>query len=95
MADTSFRVVFDGRLADGAHPDAVSRRLAASFQIDERTIDLLFQGKARVIKRGLDKPWHKPGMPSRSFAAIAQGFALVYVPERDVIGLVPKELPSF
>ncbi len=56
MADKSFRIVFDGRLAEGAHPDAVSGRLAASFGMDERTIDLFLQGKARVIKRGLDQP---------------------------------------
>ena len=53
MAPT-FRLTFKAEVQPGQHPAVVRKRLAAALQLDEERLDLLFSGRAVIIKKGLD-----------------------------------------
>ena len=50
-----YDVYFTGRVLEGHDPEQVRRQLGSLFNADQRTLDLLFSGKPRLIKRGCDR----------------------------------------
>lgn len=54
MADTSYDIIFTGRLVAGADPAAVRANLARLFKVDASRVEALFAGGRTVVKRGLD-----------------------------------------
>lgn len=49
------KIVFSGKLADGAEPAAVRRKVAQLFRLhDKSTLDRLFSGNPVVIRKNLD-----------------------------------------
>lgn len=49
------KIVFSGKLVDGADPAAVRRKVAALFRLHDRsTLDRLFSGDPVVIRKDLD-----------------------------------------
>ncbi|MGV8919109.1 MAG: DUF805 domain-containing protein [Pseudomonas sp.] len=53
MADTYFRIIFEGKLRAGVEPETAKLNLAALFKSDAAVVDKLFSGKPAIIKRGL------------------------------------------
>lgn len=52
--DTSYRIVFNGNIADGRDPDNVRRDFIRLFKIDQTRVEDYFSGKPIVLKKGLD-----------------------------------------
>ncbi len=50
-----YNIYFAGEILQGHDPDRVRAGLAKLFKADEKTLDLLFSGDARLIKRDCDK----------------------------------------
>ena len=50
-----FDVYFAGQILDGKDPDNVRANLAKLFKADDSTLDLLFSGKAYLVKRECDR----------------------------------------
>ncbi len=50
-----YKLVFDGKIQEGADPQQVKAKMAALFKADEQTIDRLFQKPGIVIKQGLTR----------------------------------------
>ena len=55
MTDSSYEVVFTGRIAAGADIARVKANLAMLFKIELARVDALFTGKPVVIKKRLDE----------------------------------------
>ena len=55
MTDSTFQVVFDGQLVEGADPDRVKAAIAKMFNTDVARVEPLFSGRRAVIKRDLDE----------------------------------------
>jgi hypothetical protein len=55
MADATFQVVFEGRLAEGADRAQVKANVARLFKIDVAKVEPLFSGRRAVVKRRLDE----------------------------------------
>lgn len=54
MADEKYDLVFRGELVPGAELDQVKQNLSRLFKMDAARIEMLFSGKAIVLKRGMD-----------------------------------------
>ncbi len=54
MSD-AYRLVFSGEVIDGQHPAVVRKRLAAVLKLADDKMDVLFSGKAVVVKRSADE----------------------------------------
>jgi hypothetical protein len=50
-----YDVYFAGQMLAGHDPEQVRRQLATLFNADQKTLDLLFSGTPRLIKRGCDR----------------------------------------
>ncbi len=50
MADKTYRIIFQGKVADGADADAVKQKMAKLFRADAARIETLFSGKKTVLK---------------------------------------------
>jgi hypothetical protein len=50
-----YRLVFSGEVAEGQHPAVVRKRLQAILKLGDERMELLFSGKAVVIKRAVDE----------------------------------------
>lgn len=50
-----YRLVFSGEVAEGQHPAVVRKRLQAILKLGNERMELLFSGKAVVIKRAVDE----------------------------------------
>lgn len=46
-----YRLVFSGEVLDGQHAAVVRKRLAAVLKLDDERMDVLFSGKAVVVKK--------------------------------------------
>lgn len=55
MSDSSYEVVFTGRIAAGADLARVKANLAMLFKIEPARVDAMFTGKPVVIKKRLDE----------------------------------------
>jgi len=53
--DQRYNVYFAGQVLEGHDPDDVRTRLAKLFKADDTTLDKLFSGSARIIKKDCDK----------------------------------------
>ena len=51
MEEKRYRVIFRGELAEGAQIDAVKEKLAAAFKKDPDSIEQLFSGEEKLIKK--------------------------------------------
>jgi hypothetical protein len=51
---TSYQLVFEGRIQEGCDPNEVRENLARLFEVPVAEIDALFNGRAIVLKDGLD-----------------------------------------
>jgi len=51
--DTSYSIVFNGELADGANSIQVKQKAAQLFKMDEQKVEGLFQRGSVVLKKGL------------------------------------------
>lgn len=54
MSD-DFRLVFSGEVTEGQHPAVVKKRLAAVLKLDDARMDVMFSGKAVVVKKQTDE----------------------------------------
>ena len=50
-----FRLVYSGEVLEGQHPAVVKKRLAAVLKLEDERMDVLFSGKAVVVKRATDQ----------------------------------------
>jgi len=50
-----YSIVFEGRIAPGARPEEVKRRLAGLYRVELDKIDRLFRGRPIIIKKNLDR----------------------------------------
>lgn len=55
MANSSYAIVFDGKIKDGFTTDQVKANFAKVFKTDITRVEALFSGKTVVIKKDLDK----------------------------------------
>lgn len=55
MSDSSFEIVFRGKLVRDASPDQVKQNLAKLFKTDVQRIDKLFTGSRITLKKGLSQ----------------------------------------
>ncbi|MFK8019602.1 MAG: hypothetical protein AB8B86_07530 [Pseudomonadales bacterium] len=55
MSDQSYRVVFEGSIAEGFSIGMVKKNLAQLFKADSDRIATIFSGQAVVMKRNIDK----------------------------------------
>lgn len=56
MADSDYRVVFEGQIAEGFSIGMVKKNLAKLFKADAERIATIFSGQAVVLKRNIDHP---------------------------------------
>jgi len=49
-----YSIVFEGRIAPGARPQEVKRKLADLYQVEVAGIERLFSGRAVIVKKNLD-----------------------------------------
>ncbi|MEM8499649.1 MAG: hypothetical protein AAF542_16625 [Pseudomonadota bacterium] len=56
MAESDYRVVFEGQIADGFSIGMVKKNLAKLFKADAERIATIFSGQAVVLKRNIDHP---------------------------------------
>ncbi|MFK7730799.1 MAG: hypothetical protein AB8B48_04175 [Pseudomonadales bacterium] len=56
MADSDYRVVFEGQIAEGFSIGMVKKNLAKLFKADADRIATIFSGQAVVLKRNIDHP---------------------------------------
>ncbi len=54
MSD-QYRLVFSGEINEGQHAAVVKKRLTALLKLDDARMDVLFSGKAVVVKKSTDK----------------------------------------
>ncbi len=54
MSD-AYRLVFSGEVIEGQHPAVVRKRLAAVLKLADDKMDVLFSGKAVVVKKAADE----------------------------------------
>lgn len=55
MAGPLFKVVFEGRLVEGAQPESVKAALARLFKAEPARIEAMFTGAAVVVRRQVDE----------------------------------------
>ncbi|WP_397451105.1 DUF805 domain-containing protein [Pseudomonas sp. NA-150] len=55
MADTHFKIIFEGTLRNGVDLETAKLNLAALFKSDTAVVERLFGGKAVILKRGLSQ----------------------------------------
>src|SRR5690606_8856770 len=55
MSDKRFNILFQGRIDQGASPEAVRENLARLFRMDAARVEALFSGQRVVIKRDADQ----------------------------------------
>jgi uncharacterized protein YbjQ (UPF0145 family) len=53
-AESRYKVVFSGELAEGQERDAVKARIAALYNVSIERCESMFSGKTMVVKSGLD-----------------------------------------
>ena len=53
-AESRYKVVFSGELAEGQELDAVKAKIAALYRVSLERCDSMFSGKTMVVKSGLD-----------------------------------------
>ncbi|NIR17582.1 MAG: hypothetical protein GWN86_28210, partial [Desulfobacterales bacterium] len=54
MPGRRYRVVFEGKIAEGLQVQEVKRNLASLFRISEDRIERFFSGKRLAIKKDVD-----------------------------------------
>ncbi len=55
MTDKRFHIIFQGRIDQGASPEAVRENLGRLFRMDAARVEALFSGQRVVIKRDADQ----------------------------------------
>ncbi|WP_122341213.1 DUF805 domain-containing protein [Pseudomonas caricapapayae] len=53
MADSHFKIVFEGQVREGVEPDTAKANLAGLFKSESAAVQKLFSGKPVALKRGL------------------------------------------
>lgn len=56
MADTLFKIVFEGQLRDGVELQTAKHNLAGLFKSEPAAVEKLFNGRPVALKRGLTEP---------------------------------------
>lgn len=55
MMTEQYRLVYSGEVLEGQHAAVVKKRLAALLKLDDERMNVLFSGKAVVVKRATDE----------------------------------------
>src|SRR5213080_3304117 len=55
MADTHFRIIFEGKLRNGVELETAKLNLAALFNTNAEKVEQLFSAKPVILKRGLSQ----------------------------------------
>lgn len=53
MADSLFKIVFEGQVREGVELDTAKANLAGLFKSEARAVQKLFNGQPVALKRGL------------------------------------------
>ncbi|KAF0810368.1 hypothetical protein A167_00648 [Alcanivorax sp. S71-1-4] len=86
MSDKRFHIIFQGRIDQGASPEAVRENLGRLFRMDAARVEALFSGQRVVIKRDADQ-----ATMMKFRAAMKQAGALCEVEE---VGVPEPPVPA-
>ena len=85
---STYKLLYAGEVLDGQHPAVVRKRLATLLKLDDARMDVLFSGKAVVVKKSADD-----ALKARYLTAFEKAGALLRVQALDEATALDKIAP--